>query len=162
MLKRFLARVDFLTQANREKSAPDSLALISFMLNLFWFGVVGTLILRERPTLVFEIGPLTTQFFWLCVIISCSLLIGSRTSFLFAGTGLAALGFIINLETCGRVAHHELVWFLAGEAGEHIVAALCFALNFLFVSALAYLCLWFQAGENKFWARKALFFCRLH
>jgi len=157
--RRFLARTELFPEAGRQENAPDPVAVVSFMLNLTWFGVVGAFILQEYRTGAFEIGSgWTNLFFLLSGIINCSLLIKSRNSFLFAGAGMGTLGLLFMLEHIHvvLVEKHELIWHLAGEAGEQILLVLGLALAFLSVSALMFLFLWLQAGEKKFWARKAL------
>jgi len=146
-------------EASSQENAPGPAALTSLMLNLVWFVGVGAFISFEYQIGAFVIGSVWTNFFfWLSAIINCSLLIKSYNSFIFAGTGLGALGLLYSLEYIYEVQikYHELLWFLAGEEGEHILLMLCFALVFMSALCLILLFLWLQTVKSREWAQRVL------
>ena len=146
-------------EASSQENAPGPAALTSLMLNLVWFVGVGAFISFEYQIGAFVIGSVWTNFFfWLSAIINCSLLIKSYNSFIFAGTGLGALGLLYSLEYIYEVQikYHELLWFLAGEEGEHILLILGFALVFVCALCLMLFFLLLQTVKSRKWAQRAL------
>ncbi|MCL4462555.1 MAG: hypothetical protein M1551_01720 [Firmicutes bacterium] len=146
-------------EAGSQENAPSPVALASLMLNFAWFVGAGAFISQEYQIGAFGIGSLWTNlFFWLSGIINCSLLIKSYYSFIFAGTGLGALGLLYMLEyiDTAQTKFHELLWFLAGEQGEHILLMLCFALVFMSALCLILLFLWLQTVKSREWAQRVL------
>jgi hypothetical protein len=154
-----LARANIFPYAARQERTPDLVALASFMLNMSWFAIAGTFILQEYRIGAFEIGSGWTNIFFLFSgIINCSLLIKSRNSFIFAGAGMGALGLLYMLRYIEVVLieKHELIWRLTGELGEQILLALGLAMAFLFVLAVIFFCLSFQAVKSREGARWVL------
>jgi len=157
--RRVLAMAKLFAEAGSQESAPGPVALTSLMLNLAWFVGAGAYISFEYQIGAFGIGSLWTNlFFWLSGIINCSLLIKSYYSFIFAGTGLGALGLLYSLEHIDVVQtkFHELLWFLAGEQGEHILLILGFTLVFVCALCLILFFLWLQTVKSREWAQRAL------
>jgi len=134
--RRVLAKAKLFAEAGSQENAPSPMALTSLMLNLAWFVGSGAYILQEYQIGAFRIGSVwSSLFFWLSGIINCSLLIKSYNSFIFAATGMGVLGllYLYSFEYIYEVEakFHELIWFLAGEQGEHILRILGFALVFV-------------------------------
>ena len=157
--RRVLAKAKLFAEAGSQENAPSPMALTSLMLNLAWFVGSGAYILQEHQIGAFRIGSIwTSLFFWLSGIINCSLLIKSYNSFIFAATGLGALGLLYSLEYIYEVEakFHELIWFLAGEQGEHILLILAFALVFVCTLCLILFFLWLQTVKSREWAQRVL------
>jgi len=68
--------------------------------------------------------------------------------------GQHAFLFTLGLLSQWLVDYHELIWRIAGGAGEQAIVVLCFLLTYLFTLVVIFLLLWFQSGKSRIWARR--------
>ena len=153
-----LTEASLFLKKDRLENIPDSMALWSLPLSLSWFGAAGVFIMQEYRGNTFATGDLASLLFLVAIIINYSFLIRSLHSFLFAGAGMGLIGFLFALPLLSRLLTYEfeLIWRIAGEEGEQIVAVLGFLLAYLFALSLIFLLLRFQAGNSRIWARHTL------